>query len=310
MTAVKGKIRWFSLQGSLKRANLVIEKKRDPTPGQNPKIVQLSLSIIRSLPFSTSHSPTFNNVTMQKLVLLSFLLTGILVGCSKDNDVEPAATHWDYENPKWDLQGYSECAGLVQSPIDILTSNTVKATLPEINFSYTPFAVKAIDNGHTVQINSSGGNITYNGQKYSLKQFHFHAHSEHTIDGKSSPLEIHFVHQNETTGALVVLGVMLEDGGKDNSAVAQYLKNFPTVKEKEVSTSDLIDPLQLFPDLKKYYNYTGSLTTPPCSQGLNWIVFKEKLKISSAQLAAFIKAYDHNARPVQAMGSRLIFESL
>jgi carbonic anhydrase len=102
----------------------------------------------------------------------------------------------------------------------------------------------------------------------------------------------------------------MEEGGKDNSAIAQYLKSFPTVKETEVSTAETIDPIQLFPDLKKYYNYTGSLTTPPCSQGLNWIVFKEKLKISSAQLAAFVKAYSHNARPVQAMGSRIVFESL
>lgn len=237
-------------------------------------------------------------------------MTGVLVGCSKNEDVEPAAAHWDYENPKWDQQGYSECAGLVQSPIDILTATTVKAALPEIGFSYSPFVMKVIDNGHTVQINSTGSTITYNGQKYSLKQFHFHAQSEHTVDGKSAPLEVHFVHQSETTGALVVLGVMMEDGGKDNSAIAQYLKSFPTVKETEVSTAETIDPIQLFPDLKKYYNYTGSLTTPPCSQGLNWIVFKEKLKISTAQLAAFAKTYSHNARPVQAMGSRIIFESL
>lgn len=248
---------------------------------------------------------------MKKNQVLPFMFfLALMLGCKKDEEVVES-THWDYENPKWENQGYNDCAGLVQSPIDIITSSTVKATLPQIGFNYADFNISVIDNGHTVQVNNTGtSNITYNGKTYSLKQFHFHAKSEHKIDGKQAPVEVHFVHQNPTDGTLLVLGVMMEEGGVDNPSIAKYISSFPTEKEKEIKTTSSIDPTLLFPSSKKYYNYTGSLTTPPCSQGLNWIVFKEKLLISAAQRAAFEKAYDHNYRPTQNVGSRTIFEDL
>ncbi len=236
------------------------------------------------------------------------LLTVFAMSCKKEETHD--AAHWDYENPKWQSQGYSECVGLVQSPINIVTSETIKTNLPAMNLSYTAFNASVIDNGHTVVVNNKGASqVTYNGRTYKLKQFHYHAKSEHQVDGAHSPVEIHFVHQHETNGTLLVLGVMVESGGSDNVAVAQYLKSFPTEKSVEVATNNSIDPNLLFPASKKHYNYTGSLTTPPCSQGLNWLVLKEKLVVSPAQIALFEKAYKHNYRPIQETGSRTVFES-
>lgn len=254
---------------------------------------------------------------MKKIFLSSVLLTAIL-SCSRDENVEESVSdhakahdeHWDYENPNWEKQGYSECAGLVQSPIDIVTTATIKSNLPEIKFNYNAFPIKSIDNGHTVQVNSDGkSSITYNGSEYVLKQFHYHDHSEHSVDGKFSPMEVHFVHQNDQTGAIVILGVLVKGGGGEHPGFAKYISSIPTVKTQEVTFNDNINPSLMLPANKGYYNYTGSLTTPPCSQGMNWIVFKEEVTISDAQLAEFTKLYNHNYRPVQKIGSRTIYES-
>jgi cah protein len=250
---------------------------------------------------------------MRKILLCGAALLA-LAACSRDEEVQisdSTQAHWDYENPNWHNQGYSECAGLVQSPIDIVTTATTKATLPAITFNYSSFPVKAVNNGHTVQVNTDGNSsITYNGVAYKLKQFHYHGHSEHSVDGQFSPLEVHFVHQNETTGAIVILGLLIKGGGADNAQFAQYINSFPSVKNQEVTTTNTIDPLAMLPSNKKYYNYTGSLTTPPCSQGMNWIVFKDVVIISDAQLKKFTDLYNHNYRPIQKTGSRTVFESL
>lgn len=248
-------------------------------------------------------------------------LTGVIslaaISCSRDEAVKDSHdnhgthhAHWDYENPDWAKQGYSECAGLVQSPINIETTKTVKTALPKIEFNYKDFPISIVDNGHTVQVNAKNNSITYGGEVYELKQFHFHGDSEHTVNGKKFPVEVHFVHQSATTGALVVLGIFVEGGGNENADFNKYLNAFPTEKNKVVSSAETINPANMFPALKNYYNYTGSLTTPPCSQGLNWIVLKDVVKVSNRQLEAFVKRYGRNARPVQKTGSRTVFESI
>lgn len=251
-----------------------------------------------------------------KKLFLTGMISLTAISCSRDEAVKDSHdnhdthhAHWDYENPDWAKQGYSECAGLVQSPINIETTKTVKTDLPAIQFNYKDFPISIIDNGHTVQVNAKENSITYNGDVYDLKQFHFHGHSEHYVDGKSLPMEVHFVHKSPKTGALVVLGVFVEGGGAENEDFNKYLKAFPTEKNKEVSKAETINPENMFPNQKGYYNYTGSLTTPPCSQGLNWIVLKEVVKVSDKQLDAFVKRYGHNARPIQKTGSRTVFES-
>lgn len=253
---------------------------------------------------------------MKKLSLCVVLLS--FVACSRDDeqvlldvDNHESHAHWDYENPDWGSQGYSECAGLVQSPIDIVTSSAIPAKLPNITYNYTQFAsTNSIDNGHSVQVNVEGNNsITYNGVKYDLAQFHYHVKSEHTVNGAYMPMEVHFVHKSAETGAIMVLGVFVEGGAQtDNVAYAEYLKAFPSIKKERYSSGVKINPIAMYPtNNQAYYNYTGSLTTPPCSQGIDWIVMKESVKISDSQLSEFAKVYNHNYRPVQKLGSRKLY---
>nr|WP_299418148.1 carbonic anhydrase family protein [uncultured Emticicia sp.] len=250
-----------------------------------------------------------------KILLSSFLIFAF-ISCNKDSEeIEPnSEVHWDYESQAtWSTLALpdNQCAGLIQTPINIESSNTIKSMLPELGLNYSSFPINIIDNGHTIQINNKGtSSLKYNKQEYALSQFHFHSHSEHTIDGKSARMEIHFVHKSSTDGSLLVIGVLVEEGGAANASIASYIDSFPTVIEKESSLLKTINPLDLFPASKKYYNYTGSLTTPPCSQGLNWIVLKDKLKISAEQISKFEAKYNHNFRPVLPVGSRTIFESI
>lgn len=244
------------------------------------------------------------------LISLTTLTVTLLIGCSKSDDaVSPA--HWDYENTDWQAEGYTDCAGKVQSPIDIDTTLTVKSTLPSIQLNYAAFPLKIVDNGHTIQVVGDGkSTMTYNNTVFTLKQFHFHYHSEHTINGKSAPMEVHFVHEDAKTGNLMVLGVLLE-AGATNNLIDQLWNNIPKVKEQETTVNSVtVDPLLLLPANRKYYQYTGSLTTPPCSQGLNWVVFKNRVKMSSAQLTTFGTLYNHNYRPAQATNNRPVLESL
>lgn len=143
-----------------------------------------------------------NNTTNRKRVLgkLSFVLASVFVlaSCAKDDlDAPPAPTaeeyHWNYENSGDWASHYPECAGMQQSPINIIPSQTVKTQVSPIVFDYKPFAMSIVDNGHTVQVNVPAGHasIMYNGEKYELKQFHFHQHSEHQIDGEAAPMEVH-----------------------------------------------------------------------------------------------------------------------
>jgi carbonic anhydrase len=230
-------------------------------------------------------------------------------GCTQEAEIVPHVQHWEYELPDWKSLGYSDCGGKVQSPINIQTTNTIKATLGDISFNYAPFNYKIIDNGHTIQVNNNGTNtIKLNGAEFAFKQFHFHAHSEHKIDGKASPLEVHLVHQDDSNGNLTVLGIMLEEGTTDNTLISKVWKNIPTEKSKEISTTESINLNDILPTNKKYYTYTGSLTTPPCSQGLQWIVFKESVKMSKAQIAAFTAIYADNARPIQEVNNRPVLE--
>lgn len=246
-----------------------------------------------------------------KNVLLSVMI-GVTVGltsCKQEAEVIPHTEHWEYELPNWQDLGYSDCGGTVQSPINIQTATTIKSTLGDISFNYNPFNYKIVDNGHTIQVNNTGVNtIQLNGAEFAFKQFHFHAHSEHKIDGHASALELHLVHQDDTNGNLTVLGVMLEEGDTDNTLISKVWGNIPTEKSKEISTTESINLNDILPVDKKYYTYTGSLTTPPCSQGLQWIVFKESVKLSRAQITAFTNIYSDNARPIQEINNRPVLE--
>lgn len=247
---------------------------------------------------------------MKHLVFIA-LCAFALNSCKKSGEfVKPEHIHWEYEHPDWAHEGFGDCDGKVQTPVNVNTALTIKSQLGDIVFDYKPFPMKIVDNGHTIQVNGDGkSKITLNGASFTFKQFHFHHKSEHTINGKASDMEVHFVHVDDATGNITVLGMMLEAGAA-NDLVSQVWANIPKTKEEEVTTTVTIDLNGLLPHDKKYYTYTGSLTTPPCSQGLQWILFKEPVEMSEAQVKAFEALYENNARPIQPLNNRLVLEKI
>ena len=221
---------------------------------------------------------------------------------------------WGYEGPtgpaKWgDLKSdYAGCKlGHAQSPIDI--RSTKKEKLEAITFDYHASPLKIIDNGHTVQVNyAPGSGMTIGGQRYELLQFHFHTPSEERIHGKSYPLVAHLVHKN-AEGKLAVVAVLFKQG-KANPYLKSIWSHLPHDKGVEHVSEDVsIDLASALPSKRGYYNFAGSLTTPPCSEEVNWFVLKQPVTVSTAQLKQFHRLYKHNARPVQPLYDRVVKES-
>jgi carbonic anhydrase len=244
-----------------------------------------------------------------------------LTSCSGSET--PPIVHWGYQaddgpalwsamNPEWAI-----CAeGSEQSPIDL--TDAVGGSLEPVEIR-TPSLLQvtvlnqehvfaALDNGHTIQINAATGEtLTVGDQSYALVQFHFHAPSEHTVDGEHYPMEMHILHSS-VDGKIAVIGVFIEEGAL-NPAVAPIWRQIPKGHGSE-ATLDLPGGLanELFPADKRVYFYDGSYTTPPCSEGVKWFVMKEPIQLSREQIAEFLEVYEGNNRPVQALNDRRIHE--
>ena len=222
-------------------------------------------------------------------------------------------THWDYDGAQgpdaWAKlrPEFNKCAtGTRQSPIDI--RGGISVDLEPIKFDYRPSAFSVIDNGHTVQVNVEPGNaITITGKRYELVQFHFHRPSEERINGRQYDMVAHLVHK-DADGHIAVVAVLL-DRGSAQAIVQSVWNNLPLEKGDEVRAGTRIDLSQLLPEDKRYYTYMGSLTTPPCSEGVLWMVMKQPVPISVEQVAIFSRLYPMNARPIQQADGRLIKES-
>jgi carbonic anhydrase len=199
------------------------------------------------------------------------------------------------------------CAsGQRQSPIDI--TDGIKVELDAVQFDYRPSGFRVVDNGHTVQVNVAHGNtIEVLGKHYELVQFHFHRPSEERIDGKPFDMVVHLLHKS-ADGKLAMVAVLLERGSAQPIVQAVW-NNLPLEQDEEVSAKDQIDLAELLPSDRRYYTYMGSLTTPPCSEGVLWMVMKTPVQISPEQLSIFARLYPMNARPVQALRGRIIKES-
>ncbi|MBB3014878.1 carbonic anhydrase [Cupriavidus alkaliphilus] len=220
--------------------------------------------------------------------------------------------HWSYTGPtgtshwaKLD-QAYQTCAlGKHQSPIDIRTGKARPADLKPIGFGYAAATGTVVNNGHTVQVNlPAAGQIELDGVPYKLLQFHFHTPSEEKVNGKTYPLVAHLVHQN-AEGKLAVVAVLFKSG-RENAALKPVFASLPASAGASRDLAAPLDVAALLPAQQAYWSFTGSLTTPPCSEDVRWQVLKTPVEVSPAQLAAFRRLYPMNARPVQPLNGRTV----
>ncbi len=246
------------------------------------------------------------------IVTASLLCVTTLSGVEVDHSHhEP---HWGYDGTtgpeKWGKikSEFERCDnGERQSPIDIATDKAAKATVVDGVFvSYTNAPLNIVNNGHTIQVNSDGKSTALlDGKEFTLVQFHFHEGSEHTIDGKRYPMEVHLVHQSEV-GELAVIGVFI-DIGKPNPFLKKVFDNMPLKEgDRKVSDTITLNAKDLLPTDKGFYHYLGSLTTPPCTQIVEWYVMKEPITISKEQHEQFRKLYKNTYRPTQELGTRKV----
>ncbi|WP_421279445.1 carbonic anhydrase [Aeromonas veronii] len=223
-----------------------------------------------------------------------------------------AAPHWEYSGEAGPAHWakltpeFGQCAGSNQSPVDL--SGLVEAKLAPLVLHYQAGGNTVVNNGHTVQVGYAPGcTLQLDGTTFELKQFHFHAPSENLIEGKSYPLEGHLVHVSDK-GEIAVVAVMFE-AGKANPVLAAAWGELPA-KVGEIHT--LKAPLsaeQLLPESRDYYRFSGSLTTPPCSEGVRWLVMKQPVEVSQAQIDAFKAVMHHsNNRPVQPLNGRVVLQ--
>lgn len=222
-------------------------------------------------------------------------------------------THWSYEGDSgpasWSKINvdWAKCGnGSRQSPIDI--RDGMKVELEQISFDYHPSSFNVVDNGHTVQVGVSGGNyITVQNRMFELQQFHFHRPSEERINGKAFEMVVHLVHR-DAEGRLAVLALLLERGAPQ-ATIQTVWNNLPLEKLETMQPTILLDPAEMLPVRRDYYTYMGSMTEPPCSEGVLWLVMKQPVQASPAQMALFSRLYPLNARPIQPANGRIIKES-
>lgn len=211
--------------------------------------------------------------------------------------------HWGDLSP-----AYSACkTGREQSPIDI--QNPKREKLPPIQVAYKNTPLKIIDTGHTIQVNYSPGSfIMVGGTRYELRQFHFHHPAEERVQGKSFPMVAHLVHA-DGDGKLTVLAIPLERGAA-NKTIQTVWTHLPKIKgvQQEISETQ-ISAADLLPHNLKYFRYLGSLTTPPCTEGVTWFVLKSPGTISPEEIDTFGRIYANNARPIQRIGERAVKSS-
>jgi carbonic anhydrase len=227
----------------------------------------------------------------------------------------PSAIHWTYEGEEgpehWGelSPDYELCAsGTRQSPIDI--ARPTATDLANVVFDYRPTPLQIVNNGHTIQVNyAPGSTIEVDGKRYELLQFHFHVPSEHLIDGAASDGELHLVHRS-TAGELAVVGVLLSQGASagDNPALGSVWANLPQAPGPAESVAIEVDADALIPESRLTFRYPGSLTTPPCSEGVSWLLMTEPVGISAAQVGAFSAIIEHNNRPIQPLSDRQLLE--
>lgn len=221
--------------------------------------------------------------------------------------------HWSYQGENgpqaWgQLKAeFNLCAtGQRQSPINIDESLTLQGPAEPLQFNYQPSSASVVNNGHTIQVDLQGDNaVTVRGSSYKLLQFHFHAPSEEQVNGQGFAMVAHLVHQN-AEGQLAVVSVLLQSGAA-NALIDKVWTYMPLDTNDRVRIpAGLIDVKELLPTDQRYYQFMGSLTTPPCSEGVLWLVLKQPSPVSPAQIRLFTQLFPHNARPLQPLYGRAV----
>lgn len=226
---------------------------------------------------------------------------------------EHDAAHWSYAGATgpehWGelAEANLACAiGHQQSPVDL--AHPVAAAAPAPHIDWRPArATSIVNNGHTVQVNlADAGGVTIEDRLYRLTQFHFHHLSEHVVGGYAYPMEAHFVHAADD-GRLAVIGVFIEEG--DALALMDALWNAAPAHEGEAALSAIVDARVFLPADRAAYRYQGSLTTPPCTEIVDWTVFAAPVSASAAQIETFARAFPDNARPAQPLHRRYVLST-
>jgi carbonic anhydrase len=224
-------------------------------------------------------------------------------------------SNWSKLCPK-----YSKCEnGKNQSPINISSSDFIKVNHFDMDYEKTELIVRnnehmhdIIDNGHTIQANVDNASIiTIKDTKYTLKQFHFHTPSEHTINGESFPMEMHMVHLSDQN-SIAVISFLFKESNEENEEINKLIKHLPTKKGEQINLNGEVFDINKFDkmELSKVYHYSGSLTTPPCSEEVEWIIIEDKVFASKNQISSFYDIIGPNNRPTQSINNRKIIEDV
>jgi carbonic anhydrase len=247
-----------------------------------------------------------------KMQRTSVIVLVATLACSAQS-MAAGNAHWTYAGQEgsehWGGldKSYAICAsGMNQSPVNL--TKMIEGELPELKVSYEIAGQEILNNGHTIQVNyAAGSTLTVENRTFELKQFHFHTPSENTIEGQSYPMEAHFVHGDEN-GNLAVIAVLFKTG-KHSAGLEKAWAHMPESAGIKQQLSNLVDANSLLPGNHAYYRFNGSLTTPPCSEGVNWFVMKDFATASQEQINKFSQTMQHpNNRPVQPINAREIIQ--
>lgn len=248
------------------------------------------------------------------LTAISLALT--LLACHKTAKVAERTAEQEHED-HWGYTGendpdhwaelsneFVKCAeGQLQSPIDIQSYKAHEAPAVDLVFNYQPSPVDAVNNGHTVQANLEAENhLLLKQHKYVLKQIHFHQPAEHRLNGIIFPMEIHLVHA-DSSGKLAVVGLFVQEG-PENEVLEELWEHLPAQTQEHYHPQKGLDLVHLLPEEQAVYHYRGSLTTPPCSEGVEWLIMQRPIAMSKEQIQRFMQLYHGNNRPVQELHER------
>jgi carbonic anhydrase len=228
----------------------------------------------------------------------------------------PDPSSWSYTGntgpAKWGKMAkeFAVCGtGELQSPIDIPDAHVRKGDIPAMLFNYKPSPLRIVDDGHTIRVNYAPGSyVNNNGKRYDLVAIEFHKPGEEKVNGKGHEMSAHLIHTDKDNKVAII--AVLLDQGAENPVLKTLWSNLPSTKNKEsVVDSVTINAVGLLPKHKGYYTYTGSLTAPPCTEGVTWFVMQEPVPVSADQIARFGRLYPENARPIQPRNDRDILGS-